>query len=70
MNILDIIHLFACIFYSLIGITFLSLFCLLFCGPYDYEDDYESDSNINIMSDTYQGNNRVFPRFRRGNSEI
>jgi hypothetical protein len=64
MDIIDILNLFACLFYSLIGLTFLSLFCLILCGPYDYED--EDDSNINIMSDTYQGNNRIFPRFRRG----
>ena len=72
MDIIDILNLFACIFYSLIGLTFLSLFCLILCGPYNYEDEDEDEdnSNINIMSDTYQGNNRIFPRFRRVNSEI
>ena len=68
MDIINIINLFACIFYSIIGLTFLSLFCLMFCGPYDYEDEFDYNSNLNIMSDTYQGNNRIFPRFRRSNS--
>ena len=63
MYIVEIISFIGCLFYTLIGISFASLCCLMFCGPYDYKDD--EDSNLNIMSDTYQGNNRIFTRSRR-----
>jgi hypothetical protein len=66
MNFLDIFNIVVCIFYSTIGLTFMSLICLMFCGPYDYQDD--DDSCLNIMSDTYQGNNRIFPTRKRANS--
>lgn len=59
----EAINLIVCLFYSLVGISFIALCCLTFCGPYDYQDD--EDSNLNIMSDSYPGNKRIFTRSMR-----
>lgn len=59
---IDIISIISCMFYSLICITFASLFCLMICGPNDYKDE---DANLNIMSDTYRGNHQIFTRSRK-----
>ncbi len=72
MNIFDIISFLGCMFYTMIGISFAALCCLTFCGPYDYKDeDNNETNNLNIMSDTYQGNNRIYTRSyrRRANSK-